>query len=206
MAYERKLAAVPPQAFTANGTAQGLVTIESTSGFYIKQFVNLQSDTLQPAGFQVKNILSKTQLIVGPPDNSLKAPLKPTDLSGYLVADNATISAPEQDNFPIKPDDHYLATFLPAPVSADRVMPVDPFGNLYGPDNPIPVNADVTVESVSLFTLPYDSIEASYPNPTTENYQSYTGGLSGTPVQLVVVTYTDSTKNNISSVVRTPPN
>ena len=109
MAFERKLAAVPPQAFTANGTPVGVVTIEDTTGFYIKQFVNLQSDALQSAGFQVKNVLSNTQLIIGLPNNSLRAPLKPLDLSAYLVSDGATISAPEQDNFTIKPDDHYLA-------------------------------------------------------------------------------------------------
>lgn len=145
MAFERKLAAVPPQAFTANGTSVGVVTIEDTTGFYIKQFINLQSDTLQSAGFQVKNVLSDTQLIIGLPDNSLRAPLKRLDLSDYLVADNATISAPEQDNFTIKPDDHYLATFLPAPVSADRVVPVDPHGNFYNDNNPLPVAFDGTI-------------------------------------------------------------
>lgn len=145
MAFERKLAAVPPQAFTANGTSVGVVTIEDTTGFYIKQFVNLQSDALQSAGFQVKNVLSNTQLIIGLPNNSLKAPLNPLDLSAYLVSDGATISAPEQDNFTIKPDDHYLATFLPAPVSADRVVPVDPHGNFYNGNNPLPVAFDGTV-------------------------------------------------------------
>ncbi len=145
MSFERKLAAVPPQAFTANGTSTGVVTIDDTTGFYIKQFVSLKSDTLQPAGFQVKNVLSPTQLILGPPDNSLNAPQKPTDLSGYLVSDSATISAQEQNNFPIKPDDHYLSVFLPAPVSADRVIPVDPHGNFYDDDNPIPVSFDGTI-------------------------------------------------------------
>ena len=145
MAFERKLAAVPPQAFTANGTSVGVVTIEDTTGFYIKQFINLQSDTLQSAGFQVKNVLSDTQLIIGLPDNSLRAPLKPLDLSAYLVADSATISAPEQDNFTIKPDDHYQAVYLPAPVSADRVVPVDPHGNFYNDNNPLPVAFDGTI-------------------------------------------------------------
>lgn len=145
MAFERKLAAVPPQAFTADGTSVGVVTIADTTGFYIKQFVNLQSNTLQPAGFQIKNVLSNTQLILGPPDNSLNAPLKPTDLSAYTVADNAIISAPEQNNFNIKPDDHYQAVFLPAPVSADRIIPVDPHGNFYTDNNPLPVAFDGTV-------------------------------------------------------------
>ncbi len=68
------------------------------------------------------------------------------------------------------------------------------------PDGSINVNE----KSVGLFTLPYDSIQTTYPSATVEHYQSYLGGLSGTAVQLVVVTYSDSTKNNITSVVRTP--
>lgn len=145
MAFERKLAAVPPQAFTANGTPEGVATIASTAGFYIKQFIYIKSNTLQPAGFQVKNVLSTTQLVLGPSDNSLKAPLKPLDLSAYTVSDGATISAAEQDNFTIKPDDHYLSVYLPAPVSADRVIDVDPYGNPYGPNNPYPVSFDGTI-------------------------------------------------------------
>ena len=155
MAFERKLAAVSPQAFTANGTSVGIVTIADTTGFYIKQNVNLQSDTLQSAGFQVKNVLSNTQLIIGLADNSLRAPLKPLDLSPYTVADNATISAPEQDNFPIKPDDHYQAVYLPAPVAADRVVPVDPHGKFYSSAsstfNTFPVN--IIPQSQIPFTL-----------------------------------------------------
>ena len=141
MSFERKLAAVPPQAFTANGTTLGVVTIADTQGFYIKQSVTIKSDTLQEASFQVKNVLSDTQLILGPTNNSLNAsPKNTSNLSAYLVSDNAVIFAVEQDNFPIKPDDHYLATYLPAPVSADRVVNVDPHGNFYNYGNTYPVN------------------------------------------------------------------
>lgn len=146
MAFEQKLAAVSPQAFTADGTSLGVVTIASTAGFYIKQFVNLQSNSLPQIQLQIKNILSDTQLIVGPNNNSLKAsPNNQTNISGYTVAESATISAPEQNNFPIPADDHYNTVFLPAPVMADRVIDVDPYGNPYGPDNPYPVEFDGTI-------------------------------------------------------------
>lgn len=168
MAFERKLAAVPPHAFTANGTPQGVITVISTAGFYIKQFVNLQSDTLQSAGFQVKNVLSNTQLLIGLPNNSLRAPQHPLDLSGYLVADAATIAAPEQDNFPIKPDDHYLSVYLPAPVSADRVIPVDPYGNFYTSCNTFPVNV------IPQTGIPFTLGILALPNLI----QKYTSGLT----------------------------
>lgn len=146
MAFEQKLAAVPAQLFTVNGTSLGVVTIGDTTGYYIKQLVNLQSDTLQPILLQIKNVLNNTQLIVGPNNNSLKAsPNNITDVSAYTVADGATISAPEQNNFPIPRDDHYNAVYLPAPVSADRVVPVDPHGNFYNGSNPLPVSFDGTI-------------------------------------------------------------
>jgi len=140
MAFEQKLAAVSPQTFIADGTSLGVVTIADTTGFYIKQTVNLQSNTLPQAKFQVKNILSNTQLIVGPTNNSLNAsPKNISDLTAYTVASSATISAPEQNNFPIPGDDHYNTVYMPAPVMADRVIPVDGYGNIYTDSNPIPV-------------------------------------------------------------------
>jgi hypothetical protein len=141
MAFENKLAAVSPQAFTADGTSLGIVTIADTTGFYIKQKVNLQSDSLQQTLLQVKNVLSSTQLIIGPNNNSLTAsPKNYTDLSAFTVADNATISAPEQNNFPIPADDHYNSVYLPAPVAADRIVNVDPHGNFYNYANTYPIN------------------------------------------------------------------
>lgn len=54
--------------------------------------------------------------------------------------------------------------------------------------------------SVGLFTIPYDEIDATYPDSTHEVYVSK---LSGVTQQTVTITYTDSTKNFISTVVRT---
>jgi hypothetical protein len=51
--------------------------------------------------------------------------------------------------------------------------------------------------------LSYDYIDASYPNDTTEVYEYYTGGLAGVLVATISVTYTDNTKEFISSVERT---
>ena len=48
----------------------------------------------------------------------------------------------------------------------------------------------------------YDSLSASYPTSTTEIYTYYQGGLSGTLVATVTVTYTTASKNEIVSVVR----
>lgn len=61
------------------------------------------------------------------------------------------------------------------------------------------INVDATVEN-ALVTVPFDSIFATYPNATTEIYTYKNLTVS---VAIVTVIYTDSTKNFISSVVRT---
>ena len=153
-----------------------------------------------------------------------------TNISAYTVALGATIFADEQKRPAIDNIEIVRATYEEEPTVAVRSIMVDPCGNLVGPENPLPVAIDGTMsigdvsivecgntlvvnpdgsinvdtKGVGLFTLPYDSIAATYPSSTVEDYQSYLGGLSGTPVQLVVVTYTDSTKNFITTVVRTP--
>lgn len=61
------------------------------------------------------------------------------------------------------------------------------------------------VQSVSgsFVTVQFDSLQVTYTSATIETYQFFTGGLSGTLVATLTVTYTDSTKANLSSVVRT---
>lgn len=90
------------------------------------------------------------------------------------------------------------------PVNA---WPVEVFGpnnhHAIEPNTDGSVNVDIS-KSIGLFNIPYDSIAVTYPSATVEMYQSYLGGLSGTPVQLVVVIYSNATKNDIISVVRTP--
>jgi hypothetical protein len=152
MAFERNLAAVPPQAFTANGTSLGVVTIASTCGFYIKQAVVLQSSSQGELGFQIKNILSDTQLVVGPSNNKINSVPNYSDISAFLVADGASIWAPEQGKSPIPEKDHYLDVYEPAPLSADRIIPVDCHGNFYDSANPLPVAIDgtITIGDVSI--------------------------------------------------------
>lgn len=50
-----------------------------------------------------------------------------------------------------------------------------------------------------LITQAYDRVDVSYPSSTTE---VYTFRASGVVISTVTVTYTDSTKENISSVVK----
>lgn len=46
----------------------------------------------------------------------------------------------------------------------------------------------------------YDYVAVAYPSSTTETYTYKSGGASGTTLATITVTYTDSTKENVSSV------
>ncbi len=53
-----------------------------------------------------------------------------------------------------------------------------------------------------LVTVSYDAIAADESGATTDVYQYKTGGLAGTTVATVTVTYTSSAKTSLQSVVR----
>lgn len=55
----------------------------------------------------------------------------------------------------------------------------------------------------SIVTKAYDYITASYPDSVTEIYVFKIGGSGGTTVATVTVVYTDSTKDNLSTVTKT---
>ena len=54
-----------------------------------------------------------------------------------------------------------------------------------------------------LVTASYDYVTISYPTDTTEVYVFKSGGSAGTTVSTVTLTYTDATKNSLSSVEKT---
>lgn len=145
MALEKRLLAIAPVLLTANGTSLGLVTVADTLNFKDKQAVFLQSNTVAATAYQIKRVLSNTQFIVGPLDNNLN-PNNYCNISQFLTSESATVGAPEQDKSALpKETDHYFAIYESSPVNADRIIPVDPYGNLIGQDNPLPVSFDGTI-------------------------------------------------------------
>ena len=46
----------------------------------------------------------------------------------------------------------------------------------------------------------YDYIAVGYPTDTTETFTYKTGGASGSTVATITVTYTDDTKEDVSSI------
>ncbi len=193
MAFERKWAHVPPRAFTSDGTASGLITIASTSGFKVKQTVAIKSATQSIIQLQVKRVLSSTTLIVGPLNKSIDTK---SDMSAYTVADTATISAEEQKKNQIFNTDQEQAIYEQEPTLARRLINVDEWGNFYTEDNPIPT---ASFSYKGLIPPSFDDVVLTYTaNKDIDTAKYYKDGAL-----LATVTLTYNANFDIIRAVRT---
>jgi len=159
MAIERFWDAVPVVPFTSNGTSNGIITIKSTAGFHVKQTVILQSNTIPQTTYEVKRIISPTQMVLGEVGKSIT---DRSDLTSFLTINAPVIFAQEQPKNKVPKDDQYDATYAREPIVARRVFNVDEYGRPYNVENPIPVqgNSDVSanvlvnLKTIELFGLP----------------------------------------------------
>jgi hypothetical protein len=200
MAVEKKWLAVTATPLTANGTSLGIVTIADTAGFKVKGTAFLAANTLPVIQVQVQRVISPTQMIVGP-IGSTPAPNNFTDVSAYTVALNATIGFPEQDKNNIPDKDHYIAVYEGDPTVADRVIPVDQYGQKYTRANTFPVNiipdtqipftlgalAMPTLVSEIINGLNYDQVTSD----TAGNQEILTFYAGGSPVTTLTLTKTN---------------
>lgn len=143
MAVEKSWLAVPATALTADGTQFGVVTIADTKGYKVKGYAFIAATGVPVQQLQIQRVLGPTQLILGNLGTSPQ-PNNYVNLSAYTVAAGASIGFPEQPKNKIKPDDIEQATYEADPTVARRVVPVDPYGSMYGPDYPLPVTGTFT--------------------------------------------------------------
>lgn len=134
MAFELELGAVTPQAFTADGTATGRVTLAKPHIFKVGQRVDIVSDTVGSTTYQVRRVYG-TFLTVGPVNGLLKTT---SDVSAYAVADNARIGAQEQKRPMVPGGEVDRVSYTEdqreheeEPTNARRSVLVDPAGNLF---------------------------------------------------------------------------
>lgn len=151
MAFEKAWSTVPPIPLTADGTSLGVVTVADTLGFKVKGIAQLANNTGLRMIVQVNQVLSSTVMIVGKPGSSPSATAggiatgAVVDVSAFTVATASIIGFGSQPKNKIKPDDIEQAVYEADPTVAIRVIDVDPYGNLIGPDNPLPVTFDGTI-------------------------------------------------------------
>jgi hypothetical protein len=151
--FEKRFAAISLQPFIANGTSSGVITVVDASFFKVKQEVIVQANTLPNLdSIEVKEVISATQLRVGPKGTSIVGPASQIDLSLYTTALSAGIFSNEQKRPIIKEEEFNRAVYEEEPTVAIRSFLVDKLGRGYNDDNPLPVNASVSIGDITIGT------------------------------------------------------
>ncbi len=157
---EKRFYAILPQAFTADGTSDGIITVADTYCWKVGQIVTVVSSASPPRRLKIKAVLSETIIKVG----DIKTPIyKFIDVSDLLVADSAMIeliddsinSGSQASNRRPTIDLHEIQrqVYEEEPTIALRSHLVDFLGRSYCPDNRLPVDANVTITDLNA-TLP----------------------------------------------------
>lgn len=124
------------KSLTSDGSAVGVIEVDSVAGLYVSQKVSLRSDTqLELLGLQVVEILSITSVRLAKVLKDQK--IEKQDLSAYTSADNALILAPEQKMSNVDYTDAVQGTFERFPVDAWRTISVNSKGKLNSPEDPV---------------------------------------------------------------------
>lgn len=176
MAIEKRWARIPPILFAVDGTVDGLVTVTSTSRLRVKQEAVLKATGEPALPVEIKRVLSKTQLIVGPRNSKITEVI---DVSAYTTAKASTIEVPEQPRPSIPDKEYERASYEEEPVVAKRVYLIDETGEPWDENNPFPVLATVSdnaPQNCFIFRIPYATagVEQTQviPNNTKKLYVS----------------------------------
>jgi hypothetical protein len=140
--FERQWLAVPPRLLTSDGGIQGQIKVADTAGFKVKAQVVIGSTSQNQLLVEVKRVLSKTEMAVGPIGKNIN---ERTNLSAFTLTDTAYVYQDIQARVNISPQDIVQAVYEQEPVVAIRTTSVDQYGNPYNIDNPIPIVFDGTI-------------------------------------------------------------
>jgi hypothetical protein len=159
MALDKRWASVPPRNFTADGSVSGQVTLASVDGFYLGQTVIIKSNTKPAISLQVVGVISPSNVVLGP----LLVENQVSDLSTYLVSDNATIAANDQIRPTIPWQTYTRSVYEELPINAIRTYLINGVSGPVTKDNPLPVavagsnislNGDVYVKLTDKMNTP----------------------------------------------------
>jgi hypothetical protein len=178
MAIERWYPSVGPVAFTQDGGNDGIVVVTDTSLFKVKMIVVVQANSLPITRFEIKKVISPTEMVLGPEDKPITAR---SDMSAYILGLNPTVEAFEQERPKIPPADYERAVYEEEPVVAKRSYLVDRYGSPYTISNPFPVSLAGSVElsvdlnrpntqSFAKVAIALKAVEVSFTFPNNTKY------------------------------------
>lgn len=180
---EKRFRAVSPQAFVANGTANGVITIVNATLFKVKQEVLVEATGLPQLELEVKDIQNITTMIVGPRGGNIRGTI---NISAYTTGLGANVFANEQKRPPIDYAEIMRGVFEEEPAVALRNLLVDKLGSPYDSTNPLPVDATVSV------VVPPVAVDLDAITPPTRP----------DPDNVLIVGSTDGTKGGLKAPIR----
>jgi len=166
--FEKRWAAVPPQLFTVNGSANGVIKVaaDACALFKVKQKVIINAATLPVLDqIEVKKILDDNTIVIGPQSANIHTY---TDLSAYTTALGAFIFANEQHRALIPYEEVVRAVYEEEPTVANRSILVDQCGDKYTTENPFPVqlsDGSINIGTVNAELEVQLSHQDNVPNP-----------------------------------------
>lgn len=186
MAMEKFWPSIGTVPFTANGTITGHITLASATGFKVKMQIIVTSATQPTLSLEVKRVPSGTVLEVGPRGTHIDDRV---NLSAYLLADGAAITANFQKRPSIPLQELERAVYAEEPTVAIRVVQVDQYGNIIGGGGG--VSSDVNLISVggSAISLGQQDMAHSIPIVIASNQSAIpvTFGLDAIAPQFNIV-------------------
>lgn len=196
MATERSYNVVPPVLLTSNGSAEGVLQVTDTAGFYIQMQATLANNLGDKLTVYIKRVVNSTTLWVGATKGGMDHNV---DVSAFTIATASNISAQEQNKQTVPMEARLLSTFENDPVDAWRTIPVDSYGNHYTPANPFPVTPfSQFFSSLTLGALGMPTLFAQCLTDVTYNQviSSIVGNVetlnilnNGVSVDSIVITY-----------------
>ena len=143
---EKRFYAIPPQALTADGLADGTITIASTYSWKVGQIISCVSSTATPRRLKIKAIISETIMKVGDMNTPIYkfsnvSDLKVADTAMIELIDDAIQNGSNASNRRPVIDLHEIwrQVYEEEPTVAVRSHSVDWLGRSYSVENPMPV-------------------------------------------------------------------
>lgn len=156
--------------------------------------LSLSIDALSKKKFVVEQNVDFSAIV-----SSLKA--VETALSGFKIPESVRMEVPKfelpsgsETNVDLSPLQEQIRSLENVLASGIHVKNLDEIPLVF------PKTIDVKKDGLNLGL--YDYVSVAYTDATTENYTFKSGGASGTIVARVTIVYTDSSKENISSVTK----
>ena len=183
--FEKRFAAVTPQLLTSDGTNAGKITVLDASLYKVKQSISLQNTAGGARQYQVQRITDINTIYLGPLGSS-DIVNERSDVSAYTTALGSFIFAVEQKRTSVPEQEIERLTYEEEPTVARRVVIVDKMGDKIDANNPLPVDATVSV------VVP----------PVTVDIDALTPPTRSDPDNILAVGSDDGTKEAVKRAVR----